>query len=853
MNRHLVIHGHFYQPPRENPWIEAIEEQGSAAPFHDWNERINAECYFPNACARILDAAQRIVEITNNYKVINFNFGPTLLAWLEKYAPEVYESILMADRESAAHNHGHGGAIAQCYNHIIMPLANERDQRTQILWGLADFQHRFKRRPASIWLPETAISQQTLNLVTEFNLDYIILSPYQAWRVRPLRAQAEEWTIVENGDIDVRRPYRCFARDERGNRIPERYIDIFFYHGPISRAISFEHLIRNATHLGERIEQTYSADDKDQLISIATDGETYGHHERFGEMGLAYFLNYDAPSRHIQMTNYAAYLEKHPPTWEVELKPGPDGEGTAWSCAHGVGRWYRDCGCKTGGEAGWHQRWRTPLRRAVDRLRDRLAELTEAQGSGLFKNVWAARDDYIQVILDRSPERIDQFIARHAAGPLTDAERVHALKLMEIQRHAQLMYTSCGWFFTEISGIETVQILKYAARAIQLAESLPGAHSFEPAFLEDLETAESNLARYQNGKWIYQNMVKPAVITPAKVVNHFSQIIFHAQTTNHTREHDVYAYHLIESDRTLLRRKERAVLIGRVQVLSRITRESWQLAYLLVDWHPGESIFCSIRELGVDEWHYDEAKAEIQKLIDSEQEDFPERARAIWEGEIFTLADIFHDKKYELISVLAAKELPYVDKTYEEMYQRCKDTYLTLKQIGVPLPERLVMPAKYALSRLLTEEAESTRSVQGVRSFQKALDAVRMAGLLGIKLDTRRVCSIFQQRIEKNLRALARQFTFDIAVKIETLVETADRLKLGLDETPIQNLLYTVLQNRVKPAIESILLQPEDVHAYKTVNEVLRIAYRFNFNIKIYKDRLKPYEEQINQDPNYWP
>ncbi|RME02173.1 MAG: DUF3536 domain-containing protein, partial [Calditrichaeota bacterium] len=384
MKKYLTVHGHFYQPPRENPWTESIERQSSANPYHDWNERITHECYFPNGYSRILDVSNRIVNIINNYAAINFNFGPTLLSWLETHAPEVYSRILQADKESLSHYSGHGSAIAQAYNHIIMPLANVRDQHTQILWGIADFRHRFKRDPESIWLPETAINQQTLNLLTEYNFRYIILSPYQARRIRPLGSDENAWKSVEAGDIDVRQPYRCYARDEAGKPIPNRYIDIFFYHGELSRGISFENLLRNASHLAERIEHAFGHGKGDKLISIATDGETYGHHERYGDMGLAYLLNVEASMRRLTPVNFAAYLETHPPTYEVELKSGPNGEGTAWSCAHGVGRWYRDCGCKTGGDYRWNQAWRTPLRQALDHLRDRLADFTEEIGQELF-------------------------------------------------------------------------------------------------------------------------------------------------------------------------------------------------------------------------------------------------------------------------------------------------------------------------------------------------------------------------------------------------------------------------------------------------------------------------------------
>ncbi|KAA3662782.1 MAG: DUF3536 domain-containing protein, partial [Calditrichaeota bacterium] len=448
MKKYLIAHGHFYQPPRENPWIEKIEAQSSAFPSHDWNERINSECYYPNGNCRIRDASNHIVDIVNNYKNISFNFGPTLLSWLEVYAPATYELILKADAESVALHNGHGAAIAQCYNHTILPLATERDQRTQIKWGIADFKARFKREPESIWLAETAISQTTLNILTEFNLKYIILSPYQAERMRPLTGEKKNWTNVQKGDIDIRQPYRCFARDSKDKKIQDKFVDIFFYHGPLSSAISFEHLLRSAPQFVERIDSAFGTDSAAKLVSFATDGEIYGHHERFGDMGLAYLLNMEAPVRDITPTNYGASLARTTVEYEVELKPG---EGTAWSCAHGVGRWYRNCGCSTGGQPGWTQEWRKPLRDALNTLNDKLSEICLRESADVFHDLWNARDDYIHVILNRCDESLENFFRNNIKDRSLPNVEKKALHLMEIQRNAQLMFTSCGWFFTELS------------------------------------------------------------------------------------------------------------------------------------------------------------------------------------------------------------------------------------------------------------------------------------------------------------------------------------------------------------------------------------------------------------------
>ncbi|MGH7454239.1 MAG: DUF3536 domain-containing protein, partial [bacterium] len=413
MEKCLVIHGHFYQPPRENAWTESIVRQESAHPYHDWNERINAECYRPNAFARIVDHTNRIINIVNNYAQVSFNFGPTLLSWLERYSPATYRRILEADKASLERFHGHGNAVAQAYNHAILPLCNARDKVTQMRWGIADFRYRFDREPEAMWLPETAVNDATLRVLVDHGMKFVILSPHQAKRIRGFAItdvpavsksetenappqtivkafQAGEWVGVEHGEIDTRQAYRWFDKDAEGHPMPERYLDIFFYDGGLSRGVGFEHLLRDAGNFAQSIDNCFSNNGapRPELVSIATDGETYGHHERYGDMGLAFLLNVEAPRRHIRVTNYAEFLAENPPVMEVEIKEGPNGEGTAWSCAHGVGRWYRNCGCRGDGPREWTQEWRGPLRQALDNLRDELAALTLEKGQDLLNDVW---------------------------------------------------------------------------------------------------------------------------------------------------------------------------------------------------------------------------------------------------------------------------------------------------------------------------------------------------------------------------------------------------------------------------------------------------------------------------------
>jgi alpha-amylase/alpha-mannosidase (GH57 family) len=504
----LIIHGHFYQPPRENPWTGIVEEEPSAAPFHDWNERIHFECYRANAFVRVGEAGPD-EQFVNNYQQLSFNFGPTLLSWLERYHSYTYARIIEADRASALKHQGHGNAIAQAYGHPILPLCNERDLRTQIRWGLADFRYRFGRDAEAMWLPETACNDLVMSALVEEGLRYVVLAPHQAARVssgsgsdriiepgkmpanRPL--DAGDPSAVDENSIDVSTPYRWSNQDHSN-----RSLAVFFYDGATSRAIAFEKLLSSSRELLDAFARSVGERD---MLNIATDGETYGHHFKFGDLCLAHALIDEASARGFQITNYGEYLDHHQPTVEVEINNGPDGEGTSWSCAHGVGRWIRDCGCHTGGEPVWNQKWRPPLRAALDFLRDENVPHFDATRNDLFTSPWVARDESISLVLDPVASR-EEFLFAHAGRWLSADQQTIALTYLELQRMLLLMYTSCGWFFNDISGIETIQILKYAARAIDLMDQLELPPARE-RFLEILAEAKSNRPEMGTGADIY--------------------------------------------------------------------------------------------------------------------------------------------------------------------------------------------------------------------------------------------------------------------------------------------------------------------------------------------------------------
>lgn len=475
MAQQIAVHGHFYQPPRDNPWTGEIDVQPSAAPSHDWNERVHLECYRPNAFASIPADNELGERTVNNFERMSFNIGPTLLDWMEKADPETYARILEADRASAERL-GHGNAMAQAYHHTILPLAPLRDVRTQIRWGLRDFELRYERPARGMWLAETAANHDVLEALIEEGVAFTVLAPGQAssWR-----DPDGEWQECSETGIDSRVPYRYLHRDGSG-----RSIALFFYDGEISKAIAFEKAARSSSHFLNLFEARESEDH--HLIHAATDGETYGHHAPYTELGLAYALFIEAPERGIEVTNYAAHLDRSPPEREARLVPG---EGSSWSCTHGVGRWIRDCGCHTGGEPGWNQRWRGPLRRGLDVMRRGADEVYDRLGSALFRDPWGARDRYVDVVIGR--REMADFLASEAAGPAASGNVQKMEALLELQKNAMSMYTSCGWFFNDVAGIETIQILRYASRAVDLMESL-GQPTPEARFVALLGQARSN-------------------------------------------------------------------------------------------------------------------------------------------------------------------------------------------------------------------------------------------------------------------------------------------------------------------------------------------------------------------------
>jgi alpha-amylase/alpha-mannosidase (GH57 family) len=756
--RFVCIHGHFYQPPRENPWLETVEVQDSAAPYHDWNDRITAECYAPNGASRITNKENEIIRIMNNYARISYNFGPTLLSWLHDKAPRTYRMILDADKVSAQRYSGHGSAMAQVYNHIIMPLASRRDAITQIRWGIADFESRYGRKPEGMWLAETAVNRSVLDLMAQEGIKFTVLAPVQCARVRILTelssnpatnpaAPTVPWTETPDATVDPTHPY--LIRLDEG-----RSIAVFFYDGPGSRAIAFEGLLNSGDNFASRLLSGFhppSPGDPEtaQISHVATDGESYGHHHKHGEMALSYAMHTIEDGHQASLTNYGEFLEKFPPKWEAEVA-----ENTSWSCVHGVERWRSNCGCN-GGKPGWNQEWRAPLREALDYLRDATAPMAEQLAKHLLKDLWAARDAYIHVVLERSPASILNFFNHHAARTLSEAERITALELLELERHTQLMYTSCGWFFDEISGIETVQIIAYAGRVLQLAAKLfgqPGA-DHETGFLDILVKAKSNVPEMVNGAEIYRRYVNNMQIGLEQIGAHYAiSSIFRAYP-----EHGVlFCFDVHRESHEVFSSGRGRVAVGRALIYSRITEETEDICFAVL--HLGD------QNLSAAVKPYDSSNtAEVDAFLAFSTEigtairraNLPEVIRLIDRffgyGEapgksqtVYSLTSLFADEQHRILNTILNQTISEMEDSLRKIYEDHASLLHFLTETGMSAPPALASAARFAVNASLRRAIEA-----------EAFDADEVENLLAraesdqIPLDTQLLGFTADQRMKR--------------------------------------------------------------------------------------------------------
>jgi alpha-amylase/alpha-mannosidase (GH57 family) len=775
--KHFVcIHGHFYQPPRENPWLETVETQDSAAPYHDWNERICAECYAPNGAARVVNDKNQITRIVNNYARISFNFGPTLLSWLRENAPRTVRMILDGENRSRQRYRGHSSAMAQVYNHMILPLANARDRNTQIRWGVADYESSFGTPPEGMWLPETAADTATLEALATNGIEFTVLAPHQCKRIRPLKGEVE-WTDTRNATVDTTRPY--LMRFASGASIA-----IFFYNGPDSRAIAFEGLLDSGDNLAGRLKAGFKDSPQPQLVHVATDGESYGHHHKYGEMALAYALRLLEQDKTVKLTNYGCFLEQFPPEFECEIV-----ENTSWSCMHGIERWRSDCGCN-GGKPGWNQAWRAPLRKALDELRDALVPLTEREGGKFFNDVWAARDAYIHVVLDRCTESADRFFAAQQTHTLTEPERVQALKLMEMQRHAQLMYTSCGWFFDDIAGIETVQVIAYAARVLQLAQQLFGEQAglLQPAFLARLSEAHSNVPEAGDGASIYKKSVETMELHLEQVAAHYAISSIFSSFADET---DLFCYRVRRISHEIYTSGRGRLALGRAHVASAITGNAQSFSFAVL--HFGDqNITAAVKR-------YDDADAAAFEAFSAEAADhvqranFPEVIRLIdrfYGHADYSLTSLFRDEQRRIVALILNSTLVDIENSLTTIYQDHASLLHYLSQAGLPKPPALTLAAGFAINAGLRRALEGEPiDLPQLRYFLSLAKADQ------VQLESATLSYIADQRMKRAmLELLMSSGSLEMLDRALAMARTLTELPFDLNLWQAQNIWYEILR-----------------------------------------------------------
>jgi alpha-amylase/alpha-mannosidase (GH57 family) len=790
--RFVCIHGHFYQPPRENPWLETVETQDSATPYHDWNERICAECYATNGAARIQNGKNQITRIVNNYARVSFNFGPTLLSWLRDNAPRTHRMIVDGERRSRRGYKGYSSAIAQVYNHIIMPLATRRDKTTQIRWGIADYQYHFGAAPDGMWLAETAVDVETLELLAEHGIKFTVLAPHQCKRVRVRRSETSvgagakdgavqtvgAWVDAPNASVDTTRPY--LMRFASGKSIA-----VFFYDGPTSRAIAFEGLLNSGENFAARLKAGFKETTEPQLVHVATDGESYGHHHKHGEMALAYALRLLEQDKTVKLTNYAQYLAQFPPEHECEVV-----ENTSWSCAHGIERWRSDCGCSSG-KPGWNQAWRTPLRKGLDEVRDAIAQLTEEEGAKLFEDVWDARNDYIQVILYRSEEAVTRFFLEHQKQDLTEEERVRGLQLMEMQRHAQLMYTSCGWFFDDISGIETVQVIAYAARALQLAGQLCGerAEALEAAFVARLGEAKSNVAAAGDGARIYREKIKPMELGLEQVAAHYA---ISSVFSSYSEDMELFSYRVRRISYEIFTSGRGKLALGRAHVASAITGAQQSFSFAVL--HFGDqNITAAVKPYAEsDTREFDEFAAKAAEQV--QKADFPDVIRLIdrYYGHVdYSLTSLFGDEQRRIVQLILNSTLWDIESSLTNIYEDHASLLHYLSQAGLPKPPALTLAAGFAINAGLRRALEEDPiDLATMRSFLQLAKADK------VPLESATLSYIADQRMKRAMVELQLSAgSLEMLDRALSLARTLVEMPFELNLWQAQNIWYEVLRS----------------------------------------------------------
>ena len=807
MEKYICIHGHFYQPPRENPWLEEIELQESAHPYHDWNERIHSECYGPNSAARILNEEKRIAHIINNYAEISFNFGPTLLSWIEKNHSNTYLQILEADLVSRAKHGGHGNAIAQVYNHIIMPLANAKDKETQILWGIEDFKFRFKREPEGMWLAETAVDTDTLELLAKHNITFTILAPRQAKAVK-LPGNTSWKEIEDENTLDTSQPYLY--------KLPSgRSIVLFFYNGKVSRELAFNGLLNSGNVFAETLKQQFlPLNTKAQLINVATDGESYGHHHKFGEMALATCLSILKEDPEIKITNYAEFLSLFPAKFEIKIK-----ESSSWSCVHGVERWRSNCGCSDGANKDFHQKWREPLRNALNWLRDEIATIYELELKAMHVEPWGLRNAYIFYLMDRDEEELKAIIQKYALKEITEEQRLKIIRLLEMQRNTMLMFTSCGWFFDEVSRIETKQILQYADRVIQIAEGETKLKLYD-TFLAMLKLAPSNIAKYGDAAVLYKKEIRPMRLDLNGVGMHWAASSLFEEFPEKL---SMFNYQTKADFFERLEAGNLRICFGRIRISSHAT--FYEKPFIFTAVYIGQQhilgFFADSMDTDVFEEMYLKSRdafrnAQMSEVFNIMQQTFGESR--------FSFRDLFKDEQSKVLHTIMNQDIINAQIGYKNIYDRTYNLTNVLRQNKLPIPDILLKNMEVVINNEIGKFFDSNNS-NPARLDKLSEEVAKWK----IKLDT----DILNKKASEWLLNKVNYFerNVDDLNTMEELSKILIRLNdIGLqaDIYEVQNAYFRIGENYLNNNKFKNLLKTRYtkwMHKFKSVGEQLNIRF----------------------------
>ena len=544
--------------------------------------------------------------------------------------------------------------------------------------------------------------------------------------------------------------------------------------------MAFEGLLSHGDRFIDRLMGAFSAGhDRPQLVQIATDGESYGHHHRFGDMALAYLLEQIESRGLARLTNPGAYLEAHPPTHEVEIF-----EKSSWSCAHGIDRWWSDCGCNSGAHSGWNQAWRTPLRDALDWLRDHVALLWERKTQELLRHPWEARDDYIDVVLDRSNGAIETFLQRHAIQTLTGAQKTSALKLLELQRNAMLMYTSCGWFFDDLAGIETIQVMKFAGRAVQLAQELFG-DSMEAQFVQRLAVAKSNVAEEGDGARIYDRWVRPANVDFSTIAADYA--LTHLLDTLPERrviycyDAELHGYQVFHAGRAKLG-------AGRIELRSQVTLESERLIFAAL--HLGDhNMTASIAKDASDESYETIVRRIVEPFQRADLTAALREMERAFGGSHYSLQSLFHDEQNSVLQTMLAANLQEAESLYRQIYEPRAPLMRLITDLGIPLPKGFSAAADFVLNNQLRAVVE-----------QPSIDQKRLLALLqsarqeGVALDAATLEFSYRQALESLADSLSADSSLASLERFYDAVGALRHLPFSVNLWKVQNLFYRLVE-----------------------------------------------------------